>query len=177
MSNQLNTNELADVFQGRTQKLLQAVNADREKEVAKKSSAKPSSSSNLGNKSYITQKQSAMTSTTSKLQAPNSAHLVDGPGQITSSTNVVLQEGNKGMLASTDNNMQRSQTKRKETGNNTDSEDTNTNTRLDTTRSPRSKDGGFNSHNLINAKLESIQAHGGGSALNLNTQEHIRGVV
>ena len=54
--------------------------------------------------------------------------------------------------------------KRKETagGNNTDSEDTGTNTRLDT-RSPtvRSKDGGFNSHNLINAKLEQIQTHGG----------------
>jgi hypothetical protein len=49
------------------------------------------------------------------------------------------------------------QNKRKETagGNNTDSEDTGTNTRLDK-RSPssRSKDGGFNSHNLINAKLE-----------------------
>jgi hypothetical protein len=30
---------------------------------------------------------------------------------------------------------------------------------------------------LINAKLESIQAHGGGSALNLNTTEHFKGVV
>lgn len=58
LSNQMNTNELADVFEGRVEKLLLAVKADREKEEAKKAVAKNNSSSHGGkgnnNQSYIT---------------------------------------------------------------------------------------------------------------------------